>query len=207
MSKRKRFEEEPVTVQDAAAAIGAAAAQWTDPCGVALYIQQRLKNERNRLLYQLMQFDSLLCTSIHSILEVKLPGDFVVQNLSCVAETRSVDITIIRRQVESTMPSVMPMTADLTNEIVRMRLATVVAAEDIPRVKEAIASLLRALPASASWQVIPQPNVYTVSFNKVPTLSGSAATLASRLSPTASYDFENSSLLVFIKKSLPEMMH
>jgi hypothetical protein len=204
-SKRKRSEEDHVvTIQDAAAAIGKAASTWVDPCGVSLFIKQRLKHERNKILYQLMTFDSLLCTSIHSILDINLPGDFMVQSLFCVAETRSIDITIVRRQIE-TMPAVMHMPADLTAEITRMRIATIVAAEDVQRVKDGIASLLRALPASASWTIIAQPNVYCVSFTKVLTLAGSAATIASRLSPGSTYDFENASLLIYIKKAQPEM--
>jgi len=205
MSKRRRCDESNVTVEDAAAAIGTIASRWRDSVGVALYVQQKLKNDRQKLLYQLLEFDSLRCDDIHDIVQVQLPGDFVISTLFCVSATKSLDITIVRRQIEAA-PSVMVVPADLTAEITRLRIATIVATEDVLHVKDAIASLLRALPTSATWVVTPQPSAYRICFTKVATLAGSAVTIASRLSASSVYDFENATLTVDIKRTTPEIM-
>jgi hypothetical protein len=202
--KRARVDDHVVTFEDAATAIGSIVAGWTDVCGVSLHVQQKLKNDRQKLLQQLLEFESLNCKTIHTLIDATLPGDFCIQSLFCVSSTRSIDITIVRRQLEIS-PSVMPIMADLTAEIVRMRIATGVASEDIPHVKDAIASLLRSLPASSNWVVSAQPNCYNISFSKVATLGTSAVTIASRLSETSIYDFENAVLNVQIKKITPEI--
>jgi len=205
LSKRKR-DEGVVSVNDAIACIAGAAATWTDPCGVLLYITSKMVNKRDRVLYQLLEFDSLTCKNMQQLIDLHLPGDFCIESIFAVAASKSIDITIIRNTAERA-PSVATVHADLTEELVRLRIANVVAKEDVESVRKHVAQLLRLLPTSATWSVINQNDVYIVRFMKVTQLGIQAITTASRISPTAAYDFENGALNVFLRKTQPLILH
>jgi hypothetical protein len=205
MSKRKR-DEGVVSVNDAIASIASAAGTWTDPCGVLLYITSKMVNKRDRVLYQLLEFDTLTCKNMQRLVDLNLPGDFCIESMFAVASTKSIDITIIRNTAERA-PSVIQHHADLTEELVRLRIANVVAKEDIDSVRKNVAQLLRMLPSSTSWTVINQNDVYIVRFMKVSQLGIQAITMASRISPEAAYDFENATLNAFLRKTQPLIVH
>ena len=212
MSKRKRDapeQAEPlVKIDSVIDRILAETSKWVDPCGCAYTPEHRVTRERDAAALKVGFFDSLTCRQICDVVDLRLPGDYTIPDVTVDLNRRTIAFRIQRLRRDP------PDRANASGadgggdhssavDLMKLRISYSIAAEDVSNVHAAISTLSKHLPG-ATFKVSAKPATYSLVFTCKDAVSTGAITYSAALRGVI--DFDHSQLVVDVDKAKPDIL-
>lgn len=220
-AKRRRDEDGDVAVaqlvvrpEAVCGAVLATTRTWRDRCNSLYHIESKTMVNRDSIQLKLGFFDELECAKMLALADVELPGNFVIQSMSCDLAKQTVVLTITRTgggggaagKRAAVAPS-RPAPAPTETELLRLRTLFDIKESDAVAVQETLCSVGRCFGGSTDWRLVrcaQRPAMYVL-YLRINALEVPYEALRAAARHRGVVDFDNKQLMIKCDKTCSDI--